>query len=253
MTGADARSSFSIASAAYAHYRPHYPPELFAWIASACSDHRAAWDCATGNGQAAVALAAYFDAVEATDISPAQVAQDFHAPNVRYTAQPAERTDFGDGAFDLVAVAQALHWFDFAGFWPEVRRVARAGAFFCAWGYSWFRSDPELHERFMDPLLEQLGPHWAPENGLLWRGYPSEEIGFPFERVEAPRFSIRLSWDIAAIAAYIRTWSAYKRALADPETAASIGQLEGDALQRFAERGAFSLDMPLAVVGGRIV
>ena len=248
----DARNSFSIASDFYARDRPHYPAELFAWIAESCRAHRAAWDCATGNGQAAVALAQYFDLVEATDISEEQIGRGFEAPNVVYSAQAAERTNFGNERFDLIAVAQALHWFDHDRFWPEVRRLARPGAFFCAWGYSWFEGDAELHRSFVDPMLELLEPVWAPENRLLWRGYRSEEIGFPFERVEPPRLSIRVQWDIARIVRFIRTWSAHKRALADPETAASIMRLESDALERFAGRGAMTLDMPLAVAAGPI-
>jgi len=80
----------------------------------------AAWDCATGNGQAAVDIAPHFAVVQATDLSREQVAQGLAVTNVVYSAQPAESTHFADNTFDLITVAQALHWFDYDKFWPEV-------------------------------------------------------------------------------------------------------------------------------------
>jgi hypothetical protein len=38
----------------YKAYRPTYPDELFTYLASLVPDHDLAWDCATGNGQAAL-------------------------------------------------------------------------------------------------------------------------------------------------------------------------------------------------------
>lgn len=251
----DARDSFSVESACYASDRPTYPPELFTWIASMCRDRRAAWDCATGNGQAAMGLAPWFDRVEATDIFAAQVAEGFALPNVRYSAQPAERTVFSDGSFDLVAVAQALHWFDFDRFWPEVRRVARDGAFFCAWGYAWFERTPELkelHAVYLDPLSQLLDRYWAPNNRILWSGYRSERIGFPFERVEAPPFAIRLSWEVERLIGYVRTWSAWKAASADPSATDDLAILEREARHRFAGRGPIPLILPIVVAAAAI-
>ena len=246
----DARSSFSVCSEAYAKGRPTYPPELFAWVASSCSSRKAAWDCATGNGQAAGSLAETFDSVEATDISMEQLQHGFRAANLRYSAQAAEQTNFDDASFDLVAVAQALHWFDYDCFWPEVRRVARPGAFFCAWGYSWFEADPNLHA--LDPLLELLEPYWAPNNRILWDGYLSEDIRFPFERVRAPSFSIKLNWNVAEVVNYVRTWSAYKRAVADGRVAQTIARLEDVVLERVALRETMVITMPITIVAGPI-
>ena len=75
---------FSGVSEHYAASRPLYPPELFVWLAS-CVDHReAAWDTATGNGQAALGLAIHFTRVIATDLSPAQVRQAKQHPRIEY-------------------------------------------------------------------------------------------------------------------------------------------------------------------------
>jgi hypothetical protein len=58
---------FSGHSIAYAQFRPRYPRELFVWLAEIAPARRHAWDCATGNGQTAGALAEFFDTVTATD------------------------------------------------------------------------------------------------------------------------------------------------------------------------------------------
>ena len=52
---------FSKHSEQYAQHRPHYPDEIYAYLASIAPGHSLAWDCGTGNGQAAIGLAKYFD------------------------------------------------------------------------------------------------------------------------------------------------------------------------------------------------
>jgi ubiquinone/menaquinone biosynthesis C-methylase UbiE len=47
--------------------------------------------------------------------------------------QSAESTTFIDESFDAVCVAQALHWFDYELFWPEVQRVLKPSGVFAAW------------------------------------------------------------------------------------------------------------------------
>ncbi|MGZ5191844.1 MAG: class I SAM-dependent methyltransferase, partial [Flavisolibacter sp.] len=59
---------FSGHSKDYAKYRPGYPKSLFDYILQFVDKKDKAWDCATGNGQAAVVLADHFNKVEATDI-----------------------------------------------------------------------------------------------------------------------------------------------------------------------------------------
>ena len=66
MPDASFADHFSAAATEYARFRPHYPPALFQWLAGIVRQRRVAWDCATGNGQAAVALAGHFETVVAT-------------------------------------------------------------------------------------------------------------------------------------------------------------------------------------------
>jgi hypothetical protein len=58
----------------YEAFRPTYPDALSTYLASLVSSPDLASDCATGNGQAAVALTPHFHAVVATDASPQQIA-----------------------------------------------------------------------------------------------------------------------------------------------------------------------------------
>jgi ubiquinone/menaquinone biosynthesis C-methylase UbiE len=81
-----------------------------------------AWDCATGNGQAALALTPHCRTVVATDASEKQVAQAQPHENDRFLVAPAERTPLPDTSIDLVTVAQALHCLDPARCYAEVRR-----------------------------------------------------------------------------------------------------------------------------------
>src|SRR5262245_28736735 len=126
---------FSTQASSYAKYRPSYPPELFEYLASLCAERRAAWDCATGNGQAALALAPYFEKVWATDLSAKQIDSAAAHSKVEYSVASAEAAPFPDRFFDLITVAQAYHWFDFEGFAREVRRVAKPRGLVAVWGY----------------------------------------------------------------------------------------------------------------------
>ncbi|MCA9797499.1 MAG: MGMT family protein, partial [Candidatus Eremiobacteraeota bacterium] len=68
----------------YAKFRPHYPDSLFQWLAELCPGAQCVWDCATGNGQAAVGLARHFPRVIATEPSQAQLAKAPAYPRVVY-------------------------------------------------------------------------------------------------------------------------------------------------------------------------
>jgi ubiquinone/menaquinone biosynthesis C-methylase UbiE len=123
------KDNFSKQSDLYAKYRPGYPQALYDCIINHVENKEAAWDCGTGNGQAAKELSKAFMKVFATDISQKQIDKAVQSDNIFYSVQPAEQTNFPDNSFDLVTVAQALHWFRFDEFYKEVRRVTKPGAF----------------------------------------------------------------------------------------------------------------------------
>lgn len=243
---------FSMDSPRYARARPRYPAALFQWLAEHSPARHTAWDCATGTGQAAAGLARHFTRVEATDISPEQLSSADPLPNVRYSVRPAEDSAFAEGSFDLVVVAQALHWFDYQRFWPEVSRVCREGALFCAWGYDWFTSTPEVDTQLVAPLRSVLAPFWAPQSGILWAGYPDHRIAFPYERLETPVFSIEERWSLQQLLDYLGTWSACKRALEDAAASVAVAELLERAALLAGASSVLPVTMRLKLVAGRV-
>src|SRR6266545_4828182 len=68
------KDHFSKQAAGYAKFRPRYPQKLFDYLESIAPGRQVAWDCGTGNGQAAIGLASVFNRVIATDASEKQIA-----------------------------------------------------------------------------------------------------------------------------------------------------------------------------------
>lgn len=211
-----AADHFSGHAADYAKARPGYPPELFAWLARQCAAHGLAWDCGTGNGQAAQALAEHFQRVHATDLSALQVAQAKPHPRIDYRTAPAEASGLADRSCDLVAVAQALHWFCNDGFYAEVKRVLKPGGIFAAWTYTLLRGEPELNAIVGDFYTSVVGPYWPPERRWVDLGY--RDMPFPCADIVTPEFEIRLEWTLADLLAYVRTWSATQRCIGETGT-----------------------------------
>lgn len=116
------KDHFSGHASAYARYRPEYPNELYDYLATLTPRHAVALDCATGSGQAAVGLARHFDLVIATDGSVPQLRSAQAHPHVAYVGNLAEQPALQDRSVDLVAAAQAAHWFDHERFHPEIDR-----------------------------------------------------------------------------------------------------------------------------------
>jgi ubiquinone/menaquinone biosynthesis C-methylase UbiE len=117
------KDHFSKQAADYAIFRPGYPRGLFDYLGSIAPSRHLAWDCGTGNGQAAVGLASLFDCVIATDGSEKQISNAQSSERVQYRVAPAENSGIDSKTVDLIMVAQALHWFDLDSFYSETQRV----------------------------------------------------------------------------------------------------------------------------------
>jgi SAM-dependent methyltransferase len=201
--------AFSDAAERYAEHRPTYPKALFGRLASLAPATGSAWDCGTGNGQAAIGLAEVFDAVVATDASAEQIANAHRHPRVHYRVATAEASGLTDRSMDLISVAQAVHWFDPGRFFAEVHRIARPHALIALYGYSWFYIAPALDALTDQFLLRPVQSYWSANNQLLWDAYRS--INFPFEEIVPPRLAIHLAWSIDQLFDYYLTWSAVRR------------------------------------------
>jgi SAM-dependent methyltransferase len=202
---------FSDQSQLYASARPTYPEELFDFLRVQCEDLDACWDCATGSGQAALALAEIFEHVEATDVCAGPLEHAPQHPRVSYSVQPAERTNFASRSFDLVTIAQALHWFDLERFWLEVDRVLKPGGVLAVWGYAWPHIAESMDAVLQEKLRDVIEPFWAPQNKALWDGY--RDVEFPFTRIATPQFQLVPQWNLPQLLAYLGTWSATRQCL----------------------------------------
>jgi SAM-dependent methyltransferase len=201
---------FSPVSDGYRRHRPGYPPELFAWLAEHAPHRRLAWDCATGTGQAAGALACHFDRVHATDASAAQINKAPEMPGVTFAVAPAEASGLPDESVALVTVAQALHWFNLDAFYAEVRRVLSPGGIVAAWSYGLIRTGTPA----LDALLRgfhdaDMAPYWPDERRHVITGY--RDLPFPFETLDAPAFAMACHWNLDQLTGYLATWSAVAR------------------------------------------
>jgi SAM-dependent methyltransferase len=203
------KDHFSSQSAAYRRYRPQYPAGLIDYVASLAPERRFAIDCATGNGQAAVALAAHFDCVLAIDGSRTQLARAQAHERVHYAAAVAERLPLRDRCIALVAAAQAAHWFDFARFHAECRRVLVPGGVVAVWTYEKFRVDPAVDAVIDQFYSEVVGPYWPPERRHVEQGYRT--LPFPWREQSAPPFALETDWDLPQVMGYLATWSAVQR------------------------------------------
>jgi len=203
------KDHFSNQAALYAKARPTYPPALFAELARLTPGRTLAWDCGTGNGQAAVGLAAHFERVVATEPSAAQLAEAVRHPRVKYSQSAELAPGVADGTADIVTAAQAAHWFDLKIFYPEVRRVLRPGGLLAVWGYNLCAIYPAV-----DPVVRHfhdvtMGPYWPPERKHALTGYRLLE--FPFPEIPLPKLNLEVGWTAEEFAAYLRTWSSVAR------------------------------------------
>jgi ubiquinone/menaquinone biosynthesis C-methylase UbiE len=208
-SGVTFKDHFSSVAGSYARYRPTYPKELFAFLAELAPARDLAWDCATGNGQAARELAAHFRHVVATDASAEQIAHATPHPGVEYRVAPAEDSGLPDDSVDLVAVAQAVHWFDLPRFRREAHRVLKRGGAIGIWTYRLLSTGPDVDPVLEDLYSRRLAGYWPPERKLVDEGYRSLDFGF--EKIAAPDFRMTLSWNLDDVLAYLGTWSAVLR------------------------------------------
>jgi len=189
----------------YAQSRPGYPPELFAYLASLVDQRQRAWDCGTGNGQAAVELVKYFDRVIATDISAEQVRHAAPHPRIEYRVASSEQSGLDDRSVDLITAASAMHWFDLDSFYTEVHRVTRPGAVLAAWTYHVGYVEPPFDLVFRGFYSEIVSPYFAEGARLVDDRY--ETLTLPGEPIDAMEFHVTATWDLEQMVNFVRSWS----------------------------------------------
>lgn len=217
---------FSTQAATYAQSRPTYPVALFDELARLAPARGLAWDCGTGNGQAAVALAQHFQRVVATEPSEAQLAEAAPHARVVYLRSAELAPTLRDHTVDLVTAAQAAHWFDRPKFFAEAKRVLRPGGIVALWSYWLARVNADV-DRVIDRFYhETTGPYWPPERVHVETRY--REFEFPFTELPFPKLTILREWTVEELAAFLASWSAverYRRARGEDPIPAVVAEL----------------------------
>lgn len=198
------KDHFSSLASDYARHRPTYPDALFRFLAEQTRKPERAWDCATGSGQAARALARYFPHVIATDASAQQIAAAEQHQNVEYRVAPAETSGLETASADVCTVAQALHWFDWERFYAEVRRVVRPGGLLAVWTYTHSTITPEI-DAVMQNFYARVRSYFPPERKWVDEKYAT--IPFPFAEIAAPNVFMEAAWNLEDVLGYYRSWS----------------------------------------------
>lgn len=207
---ADFNDHFSALAKDYAHYRPRYPDTLFAALADVAPGHECAWDCATGNGQAAAGLAPYFTRVVATDASSAQIAAATGPSNVQFSVATAEASGLPDASLDLLLVAQAAHWFDLPAFYAEAERVLRPGGVLALLTYSGVHTaDEGINQLLREFHQVTMGPYWPAERAYVENDY--RDLPFPWPEIPFPAQTMTAQWTLDQLIGYLGTWSATAR------------------------------------------
>jgi SAM-dependent methyltransferase len=178
-------TAFADVASAYERGRPGYPAEAVVWLAGA--EPLDVVDLGAGTGKlsrALVALGHRVTAVEPLD----EMRAELHAavPDARALGGSAEAIPLPDASADVVASAQAFHWFDHDAALPEIARVLRPGGRIAL---VWNSRDDR------DPWMAQLSAIIGNETVTEWDVVPIiDESGF-FGGVETARFSFEQHLD----------------------------------------------------------
>jgi SAM-dependent methyltransferase len=203
---------FSSVSATYAAARPEYPDALYDLLARHVPADARVWEPGCGSGQATRGLAARFAQVHATDPSPQQLGEHWAArtpdPRVTLAVEAGEHTALADRSVGLVAVAQALHWFDLPAFFAECGRVLEPGGVLAAWGYGDFDAPAGMEAAF-DAFRRDIAGDWPLGRSLVDAHYAS--FDWPFDAMAAPPLSLEATWTLERMLAYLASYSSVVR------------------------------------------
>lgn len=251
-------------SSTYASFRPVYPSDLFAGIASMVPSHGLAWDVACGSGQATNGLAEYFDKVIGTDLAQSQLDHAVKkSDNILYVACSAEdspeaiqsKLSIEPQSVDLITVAQALHWLNPPAFFQNVKHFLRPGGIIAIISYNWpsFPESLALTSLLLKMAKGILGPYWAPERQIVDNHY--RDVEFLFEKIRedftTPYMTMDTMWTRESMFGYIRSWSAYQTALKELGGEDPINQLKDEIIQAWGGVEQYRVVFPIYLLAGR--
>jgi ubiquinone/menaquinone biosynthesis C-methylase UbiE len=168
---------------------------------------------------------------------------------VRYERAHAEALPVADASVSLIAVAQAVHWFDFERFHAECRRVLVPGGIVAAWTYTVFRAGDPLDAVVDRFYHDTIGPYWPPEREYVQQHYRT--IPFPWPELTPPVFTLQTDWTLEQVLGYFASWSSVQR-YKDAHAGSDPLRAVGDELAAIWPAGrTVRLDWPLYLRVGR--
>jgi ubiquinone/menaquinone biosynthesis C-methylase UbiE len=130
-TATDSTATFNGKADVYAKARPAYAEAAIDYILSIAPIDAVFADIGAGTGKLSRQLAMHgvtLFAVEPNEDMRAQLCSTLAPyPNAQVVRGLAEATTLPEHSVDVVTVAQALHWFDFAAFRRECQRILKPG------------------------------------------------------------------------------------------------------------------------------
>lgn len=162
---------FDRTAADYRKYRAGFPPEMFSRLAAfqIGLPGQSVLDLGTGTGTVARQLAGRGATVVALDkatalIEEAQALDAEAGVTVDYVEGVAERLEFEDARFDVVAAGQCWHWFDRARTASETFRVLKRGGRIAIVHFDWI-PQPGNVVAATEELIMQFNPSWNMDGG----------------------------------------------------------------------------------------
>jgi len=196
---------FSQHAEIYSRSRPGYPTELFDFLAKISPDTKLAWDCATGNGQAALSLSDYFEHVIASDASKEQISHAIQRKNILYMVVPAEHSSITEKTVDLITVATAIHWFKLEEFYQEVNRVLKPNGVIAVWAYDCPMVTEKINKVILHLSNNILKNYWPKEVKMVNNRY--QHLPFPFQSILTPKFITKRNWNMEQLMDFMMSWS----------------------------------------------
>jgi SAM-dependent methyltransferase len=246
---AEFKDHFSDRAASYATYRPHYPPALADYLASIAPARGTAWDVGCGSGQMSTLLADRFERVIATDASAEQIVRAAPHPRIAYLIGTAEQAPVVAHSVDLIAVAQAAHWFDLPRFYMEARRVARPDAAIALITYATTIVEPPINDIVHHFYTDVVGKWWPPERKSTETMY--RDFEFPFDELRPPAIDMSVEWTADQLIGYISTWSAV-RAIEKAEGGAAMATLAKEIRAAWGEKPTRKVWWPVGIRAGLV-